>query len=408
MKKIYLQLIFMFLVSFSYGQWSVLNSLITNTLLSIDFFNASKGFAVGSGGVLLKTTDAGLTWTTQQSGITMQLSCVCFLNDSVGIITAGGPDGGKILRTSDGGASWSTRYSSTGYWLTDISFADDKTGYITSGCYSGSGYAHVILKTDDGGLNWTTLLSPINADLESCCFLDSNTGYAVGAQGRALKTTNGGKSWEIMNPSGNAFTLHDVFFTSSTTGYIVGVSGTILKTIDSGATWTDMTYGTGSVLLSIYFTSESNGYIVGTNGLILMTNNAGASWNKSTSNTSEVLRSIIFTDSETGYAVGDNGTILKTTNAGALSIGEIKSPTTKYNIFPNPATDRISVTTGNKMCDEVNVGIISMEGVQLLSQTFWHQDVINMDVNSLQKGIYLVRLQTKEGIEYKKLEIQQK
>jgi len=406
MKKIYFQLIFTLLTSLTYGQWSKLNPLTTNTLLSIDFVNASKGFAVGSDGIILMTTDSGITWSSQQSGTTMQLSTVYFLNDSVGIIAAGGPDGGIILRTSDGGVNWSTRFHSTGNWFSDISFDDDNTGFVIGDCYSLSGAAQVILKTVDGGISWEAMLSPVNSGLNGCYFLDSNTGYAVGHAGYLIKTTNGGVNWEISHPSGSSFYLFDIFFTSFTTGYISGAAGTIMKTTDSGATWSVVPTGISNDLVSINFISESNGYIVGSNGVILMTNDAGSSWQRSESGTKENLFSVVFTDTETGYTAGRNGTILKTTNEGALSIEEKNAPASNFTNFPNPDVGRMYITNNKAWSDEIIVSIISIEGIQVFKKAFYNQNPINLDLDLLQKGIYLVVIQTKEGIETQKLVIQ--
>jgi photosystem II stability/assembly factor-like uncharacterized protein len=79
--------------------WS---SLIYNQAIEgVAFPIAASGFAVGSGGRILHTTDTGTTWTDQTSGTPANLNDVSFASDALRGITIG--DGGTILLTTTGG-----------------------------------------------------------------------------------------------------------------------------------------------------------------------------------------------------------------------------------------------------------------------------------------------------------------
>jgi pyruvate/2-oxoglutarate dehydrogenase complex dihydrolipoamide acyltransferase (E2) component len=67
----------------------------------IDFPTTAIGFAVGSGGRILHTTDAGTTWVDQTSGTSANLNGVSFAGDALTGVAVG--DGGIILRTTNGG-----------------------------------------------------------------------------------------------------------------------------------------------------------------------------------------------------------------------------------------------------------------------------------------------------------------
>jgi hypothetical protein len=74
-----------------------------NPLWSIDFpiSGASQvGYAVGSQGTILKTYDAGMNWLPQQSGTNIKLNKVHFKDFDFGFAVG---DGGIILRTTEGG-----------------------------------------------------------------------------------------------------------------------------------------------------------------------------------------------------------------------------------------------------------------------------------------------------------------
>ena len=64
------------------------------------FFNASTGFIVGSGGLIMKTTDGGDTWVSKTSNTTNILYDIEFLNADSGIATgaAGTSSQGGITR----------------------------------------------------------------------------------------------------------------------------------------------------------------------------------------------------------------------------------------------------------------------------------------------------------------------
>jgi hypothetical protein len=52
------------------------------------------------------------------------------------------------------------------------------------------------------------------------------------------------------------------------------------------------------------------------------------------------------------------------------------------------------------------ISIISISGQQLMQASFQNQQQVDMDVSTLSKGMYLVKIQNKVGIETKKLVIQ--
>jgi photosystem II stability/assembly factor-like uncharacterized protein len=75
----------------------------TNPLWDIDFPISATGligYAVGENGTILKTFNGGLSWPPQQSGTSVRLNGVYFLDLDFGFAVG---DNGTILRTTDGG-----------------------------------------------------------------------------------------------------------------------------------------------------------------------------------------------------------------------------------------------------------------------------------------------------------------
>ncbi len=59
--------------------WSTL--FYDQAIEAVDFPQTTSGFAVGWGGRILHSTDAGITWTDQTSGTSANLNEVSFAND---------------------------------------------------------------------------------------------------------------------------------------------------------------------------------------------------------------------------------------------------------------------------------------------------------------------------------------
>lgn len=381
------------------AQWTSLTSGTTAKLYSVHFSDANNGYAVGNG-MRRWTTTAGSSWVGVGSSYDIYYSAF-FTSTDTGYIVGGTNypfmgNYGVVKKSTSGGYGFgSTIYTID--TLMSVHFTSSSIGYAT-------GPNGLILKTIDGGNNWSPLSSGITNDLWSIYFPDANTGYIAGLSGTILKTINGGTTWTPQT-SGTSVDLYSIYFTDVNTGYAVGNNGTILKTINGGTNWIAQISGTTVNLRSIYFPDINIGYIAGFSGKILKTSNAGINWTVQVSGTSLDLYSIYFTDVNTGYAVGNSGKILKTINGGAVSIDEIELLESSINIYPNPTKATIQI-------ESADLQIKSLEIYNMQSQLVKHITILNsktpneIDVSMLPNGVYLVKVQTENGVANKKLIIQ--
>ncbi len=285
-----------------------------SSLSSVQFVDANTGWAVGDGGTIVKTTDGGASWNSQNSGATTRLSCVQFVDANTGWAVG---DGGTIVKTTDGGATWSAQNSgTTNQWLSSVCFVDSNRGWAVGFDY-GSGLGS-ILKTTDGGVTWVPQVSGTTDWLYCVRFVSATTGWAVGDGGTILKTVNGGANW-TQQYSGTYAQLDSVSFTDANDGWAVGYdfggdAGTILKTVNGGATWTEQVSGTAAELDSVSFVDASSGWAVGYDydadaTTILRTVNGGATWTEQDAEIGSALAGVCFIDANHGWAVGEGGTI---------------------------------------------------------------------------------------------------
>ncbi len=132
-----------FVTSVSFSQWIQLQSGTTQSLYDICFINESTGIAVGSNGIILRTTNNGLNWTTIPSSITQSIFSTCFPSITTGYAS---DYTGYVIKTSNSGSSW---FNATGCGINvrSISFRNALTG-ITGGGGNLMGYS------TDGGSSW--------------------------------------------------------------------------------------------------------------------------------------------------------------------------------------------------------------------------------------------------------------
>ncbi len=402
MKKIYILLFTLLLLNFTKAQWIAQTSGTTNVLNSVYFINSDTGYAVGGNGTILKTSNGGIAWKMLSSGGTF--NSVYFPDANTGYAVGKGGYGGLIFKTINGGSTWTSLYygSQSLQSLNSVYFINSDTGYAV-------GYPGFIIKTTNGGRNWIYLINE-GGYFYSVYFTDANTGYVAGGslEPFIFRTANGFNTWISSNCVKHLRTwaFNSVYFPDANTGYAVGGKGTIIKTSDGGNSWDSLLSGTKYNLNSVYFINSDTGYAVGDNGTILKTSNGGTIWIVSSSGTTNVLNSVYFINSDIGYAVGDGGTILKTNNGGGTSIEENELTKTIFNIYPNPANNKITINNKDNLFKESQISILNMAGQQVISEQFNSQNKIEMNVSSLVKGIYFVRIQTNSGIESKKLVIQ--
>jgi hypothetical protein len=72
-------------------------------LFSIFFIDSNTGWTVGGAGTILKTTNNGVTWIIQKSGVQSELYSVFFLDSNIGWIAG---FNGVIFKTTNGGVTF--------------------------------------------------------------------------------------------------------------------------------------------------------------------------------------------------------------------------------------------------------------------------------------------------------------
>jgi photosystem II stability/assembly factor-like uncharacterized protein len=266
--------------------------------------DGQKACCINMWGDILITDDGGNHWNFAGDDPYMGLEDIFrFDDDNFWVVGAGG----IILKTSDGGLSWELR-SSPDY--DTVRFKGCHFHSPDLGWVAGWG---MILFTVNGGANWIQQLTVPNMQFSAVDFVDRYRGWAVGEGGMIYHTDNGGFEWMAQSSGLNTF-IHDVDFLDSLNGWVVGEMGWALYTTDGGATWNDKYLVTSDYLRKVTFVDSLHGWILAYGGDVFYTSDRGLNWVCYPTDI-YALRGIGFADTSTGWACGPSG-IIKTTDGG--------------------------------------------------------------------------------------------
>jgi photosystem II stability/assembly factor-like uncharacterized protein len=174
---------------------------------------------------------------------------------------------GVILASSDSGVTWQQVPSPVSADLTSVRFSDAMHGWIT-------GHDAVVLKTSDGGKSWERKLDGSSA----LKLLLATYGAQGSAPNTAIAQDAERAAAQSATPGVLPYPLLDAWFSSPTEGFVVGAFGLLLRTVDGGASWTPWLERTDNTRMNhIYSVSGSAGalFLAGEQGFVRRLDAAG-------------------------------------------------------------------------------------------------------------------------------------
>jgi photosystem II stability/assembly factor-like uncharacterized protein len=197
------------------ANWTKLDFNTLNIVNTVHFPDALHGYIGAGVGLLAKTSDGGLTWQSLNSGISQyDFTSIRFTDADNGYATLEkvvyGPSirtsTGIIIKTSDGGISWDTLGNDTYPGLTSLAFANSSFGFAV-------GDESTILKFDLSGNSYGAIQGP-----GSVCELGNVTYSVATISGTTYNWSLSGGG--TISGSGNSITVN----WTSTGSYILTVS----------------------------------------------------------------------------------------------------------------------------------------------------------------------------------------
>lgn len=249
--------------------WIAIDVPVVTDLQAISMVNSTVGYACGTNSQVVKTTNAGLTWTpvTRPHVNNYTLQAIEFVDANTGwvFVNFAAVTGGNIFKTTDGGTTWTQQTIGTTDQIAQADMVDANVGYL---CLNPSG--RPIYKTTNGGSSWTSVTVPFTGQIRDIRALDADNVYIGTSAGtnRVAKSTNGGTSWtQITLPI--TVDVNSLDFRDVNNGYVTGNSTTVVcQTTDAGASWSFQNVHLPT-LVKVYAGPNNTTWALGTTGSIL-------------------------------------------------------------------------------------------------------------------------------------------
>jgi photosystem II stability/assembly factor-like uncharacterized protein len=220
--------------------WKLAGRTNSGNIFSMTFENLNIGYVATEDGIE-KTVNAGMNWQIIYPGYFKALGH----SIDKSLLFAGGgnsdSDNSILIRSSDAGKSWVNSYSGNDGSITNMSVTTD--GYIFASTTFGK-----VLSSSNNGINWN-VSHATDEKINCVLFKNSSSGIAASVDGIILKTTDGGNYWKPVF-TGMSRDIHSICIYDE--GYAaVGENGYALRSTDEGETWSVLNKVTSNNLNSV-------------------------------------------------------------------------------------------------------------------------------------------------------------
>lgn len=343
--------------------WHVLSHDISENISfeTVRFVSPDTGFVAGNQnfnqiGILKKTTDGGINWTTIPipaeidgvGGLEARSKDEIWIGARNRVYTPNGM-ATRIYHTLDGGITWTPTdlIYNTGSEINGIIFTDAMNGRVLCN--------ERVFTTSNGGIDWQEhIVSYDMPFFASMAWADSSKCLIVGSYGNIFNSEDGGLGWNELS-HGTRANFSDIFFTNALTGFAVGYQSTpavIYKTVNGGAAWAKIAIDSTvpGHLNNVCFSDESNGWAAGYWGLLLHSVNAGQTWNPVDPGVQTTWFALNLFTGKYIWAGGYQSKLIRSTDYGN-TWQDVSLPTTDYDIkkiiFPDSLNGYITLSKPN-------------------------------------------------------------
>lgn len=393
------------------NNWNLQTSGVTAILNCIRVVDNNIAWAAGDSGVVIRTIDGGISWTSVGGGYLDEniIWNIDAVNENIAFVTLTPSSTTYLYRTTNGGVDWQIVYLQNGGFINDIHMIDQLNGIAYGDPVGGK---WTVIRTTDGGATWNRIMteptpngSEIGIYYNSLCVTDSLHIWFLGEQ-RVYKSSDGGLTW-TSSATPNYFT--SIWFNNDSIGMSSSNSNAGLS-IDSGITWTQVSIPGPGNYYSLAGSGTRDFWYV-SHGYIYHTKDYGTSWTEELVTFDQFFAIDFVTIGQTaiGYTGGTNGSLARFEGT-ISSANPMPNTISKYSLdqnYPNPfnPTTTIKFSIPNKQ----NVAIKVFDALGRIVLNLYDEETspgtyeLKIDGSELSSGIYFYRLQAGNFIETKKM-----
>ena len=267
------------------------------TLTTVAFATPQDGWAAGGLGVVLHTTDGGLTWKIQITGVQVNQLIATAANQfaasyptdptvpralhRASIFMQGGPDKPFLsilpfdannvqifgayrmcIKTKDAGASWQD---------CSLNVPDPISHNLYDGVQSGSsiyiaGESGSVFRSNDRGNTFTALTAPANNTLFGILVTPTRVLLTYGVAGGLFKSTDQGQSWTQVTIGSQSDLTAGIILNSGRI-CLLNVTGSVYLSSDDGASFQPLQFQQGMALYDAVQAQNGDVLLVGSGGV---------------------------------------------------------------------------------------------------------------------------------------------
>ena len=393
-----------------------------SSLTDIHFITKDSGWVVGDSGFIAASVDGGDTWNQQETTVSLTLRKLSFLNSRTGWVAGDG----VVLGTTNGGISWQELSYFDNTDQIDIEFASESIGVMSDGVN--------VFKSENGGIDWQVIGVSYSGIITSLEVLDTNNiWYASGIT--MLQSMDRGDSFTLYEITAHAdpskWKIDDIAIFDDSTGWAIGTTCGLLDpenpvcgpTIWLPVSWyvffgfEEVSFPSGQLLHATQIVDSLTGWAVGDSGQIIKTVDSGRTWLKQESNVYNNLFALSFVDTLTGWIVGDQNLIIKTQDGGenwsvVVGIDEpyreiLPSGFHLSQNSPNPFNPSTTIEYTLPKSGFVSLIVYNLLGQEVARLVNGEFDAgnhkVRWDASDMASGVYLYRLQTGDFVKTRKM-----
>lgn len=288
---------------------------INEDIRSIDFADSNTAIAVGNEGLILRTTNAGITWKRITAPTAQKLNAVAMHSNGEGYI---GGDFATMLKTTDYGQSWqiidgniSQNDPESFYASMDVSQDSNSIVFCGRSSTELGALVGVIGVSKDKGAHWNITYMDSCYVVQQCRRYANGLLIAVGAGSRnggiILRSSDDGVTWSIVKKTDfiiNAIDGNGIYF------YAVGLLKQMLKSTDGGISWQRLINADDAIVYqSVYAKNVNELWICGNRGTVITSNNGGESWKNISMAEDVMLNAVFLSPKDEILVVGEKGVL---------------------------------------------------------------------------------------------------